>query len=599
MSGTKIWQSERASDDVLTVGELVAAPGDRAGQEDQRGHPRGLNSTVFRHSPTHSRALPVRDLTPRERRTSSGKRPRVIGPSGLVRQSARQLRRTAHSLRRPATPWYRATRRPMARWCSRPGTSVARRGGCRSGGRRRPAGVGARSRLAERAGALERLQAGELCRAATHWPTRSCSRPASSAARPRPRSRPCSTASTWRAARWPASSTGAGRPRRAAALPAARGGRRDRPVQLSAPPLPRPRRAGAAHRQHRGDQAERSSRRCAASATPRRSQAADLPAGVVNVVIGAGEVGAALVEQSAVRGLCFTGSWPIGRRILAAVARSPRAAGRARARRQEHLRRARRLRAAPGGARGRGRRLPVGRPALHRHRARAGPPQDRRSLHRRARRRGPRARGSATPTIRRCSPGRWRPRPRSPRSRPRSTPPARPAPSRSCRARGSRAGSYRTASLHRLPDGVHHVAGYTDVEVFGPDLCVEVIDGDDEAIAVIEASPYGFANAVFTGSRRGSSTSSPRTRSGILQPQPLDQPGQPQAAVRRRGQERQLPADRRVGAAQRDLAGRDAREPARRGHRAPPARRAVAAVRSRPARAASTPTRRPPRPRAT
>src|SRR5262249_41282836 len=58
-------------------------------------------------------------------------------------------------------------------------------------------------------------------------------------------------------------------------------------------------------------------------------------------------------------------------------------------------------------------------------------------------------------------------------------------------------GYYRTASLHRLPDGVHHVPGYTDIEVFGPDLCVEVIDGDDEAIAVIEASPYGFANAVF------------------------------------------------------------------------------------------------------
>jgi acyl-CoA reductase-like NAD-dependent aldehyde dehydrogenase len=33
-------------------------------------------------------------------------------------------------------------------------------------------------------------------------------------------------------------------------------------------------------------------------------------------------------------------------------------------------------------------------------------------------------------------------------------------------------GCYRTASLHRIPDGVHHVAGYTDFEVFGPDLSV-------------------------------------------------------------------------------------------------------------------------------
>ena len=39
-------------------------------------------------------------------------------------------------------------------------------------------------------------------------------------------------------------------------------------------------------------------------------------------------------------------------------------------------------------------------------------------------------------------------------------------------------GYYRSASLHRLPDGTHHVPGYTDVEVFGPDLCVEVIDSE-------------------------------------------------------------------------------------------------------------------------
>jgi acyl-CoA reductase-like NAD-dependent aldehyde dehydrogenase len=55
----------------------------------------------------------------------------------------------------------------------------------------------------------------------------------------------------------------------------------------------------------------------------------------------------------------------------------------------------------------------------------------------------------------------------------------------------------------------------TDVEVFGPDLCVEVIDSDDRAIAVIEASPYGFANAVFTGSAARQAFYA-RTRSGIM-----------------------------------------------------------------------------------
>ncbi len=77
-------------------------------------------------------------------------------------------------------------------------------------------------------------------------------------------------------------------------------------------------------------------------------------------------------------------------------------------------------------------------------------------------------------------------------------------------------GSYRTASVHRLPDGVHHVPGYTDTEIFGPDLSVEVIDSDEEAIAILEASPYGFANAVFTGSAERFERIYAGTRSGIL-----------------------------------------------------------------------------------
>ncbi len=77
-------------------------------------------------------------------------------------------------------------------------------------------------------------------------------------------------------------------------------------------------------------------------------------------------------------------------------------------------------------------------------------------------------------------------------------------------------GAYRTASLHELPDGCHSVPGYTDVEVFGPDLCVEVIDTDDEAVAVLDASPYGFANAVFTASDARFEAIAARTRSGIL-----------------------------------------------------------------------------------
>ncbi len=61
-------------------------------------------------------------------------------------------------------------------------------------------------------------------------------------------------------------------------------------------------------------------------------------------------------------------------------------------------------------------------------------------------------------------------------------------------------GFYRTASLHLLRDAQQHIPGYTDTEVFGPDLSIAVIDSDDEAIALLKSSPYGFANAVFTGS---------------------------------------------------------------------------------------------------
>ncbi|MGE5185499.1 MAG: aldehyde dehydrogenase family protein, partial [Acidobacteriota bacterium] len=46
---------------------------------------------------------------------------------------------------------------------------------------------------------------------------------------------------------------------------------------------------------------------------------ARLPAGVLNVVVGAGEVGAAMVAEPSLRGLAFTGSWAVGRRIVEAA----------------------------------------------------------------------------------------------------------------------------------------------------------------------------------------------------------------------------------------------------------------------------------------
>jgi acyl-CoA reductase-like NAD-dependent aldehyde dehydrogenase/GNAT superfamily N-acetyltransferase len=245
------------------------------------------------------------------------------------------------------------------------------------------------------------------------------------------------------------------------------------------------------------------------------AQAAELPPGVFNLVIGTGELGAALLEQPALRGLCFTGSWATGRRILAATLDRPevlvalelggkntcvvlddcamrqavhevvvggylsagqRCTGTERV--LVHRKIADRFVAALAAV---ARELPFGHPedpAMF-----AGPLVSQAALARVDAALDAARKAGAEPIV----PGQRLP-----------------------------GGFYRTASLHRLPDGVHHAPGYTDLEVFGPDLCVEVIDSDDEAIAVIEASPYGFANAVFTGSQARFEHVYARTRAGIV-----------------------------------------------------------------------------------
>src|SRR5689334_21863788 len=245
------------------------------------------------------------------------------------------------------------------------------------------------------------------------------------------------------------------------------------------------------------------------------AQAAGLPAGVVNVVVGTGEVGAALVGERAVRGLCFTGSWVVGRRILEAALDRPELllalelGGKntcvvlddCALRQAVHE-------VVVGGYLSAGQRCTgTERVLVHRKIAdrflaalapvvaglRFGHPDD--------------ASVFAGPLVNQAALAKLEGALEVARKA--GAEPIVPG-------RRLPGGSYRTASLHRLPDGVHHVPGYTDLEVFGPDLCVEVIDSDDEAIAVIEASPYGFANAVFTGSSARFEHIYARTRSGIL-----------------------------------------------------------------------------------
>lgn len=240
-----------------------------------------------------------------------------------------------------------------------------------------------------------------------------------------------------------------------------------------------------------------------------------LPAGVFNLVQGTGAVGAALVADRRVRGLCFTGSYAVGRRIQEAALDRPELlvalemGGKntvvvlddASVRQAAHE-------VLIGGYLSAGQRCTA---------------TDRVLVHRKLA-------GALVDALRVAAPRLRFGHPDDPASfaGPLATAAGRDrfeAALAAGRAGGAEpivagerlpGGFYRTASLHRLPDGRHDAPGYTDVELFGPDLGVELIDDDDEAIAVIGASPFGFANAVFTASSERFERFYRETTSGIL-----------------------------------------------------------------------------------
>ena len=242
--------------------------------------------------------------------------------------------------------------------------------------------------------------------------------------------------------------------------------------------------------------------------------AAKLPDGVFNLIVGLGDVGAALIAEP-LRGLCFTGSWTVGRRILEAALDKPEMLtalemGGKNAcivlddcalRQAVHE-------VAVGGYLSAGQRC-TGTERVLVHRAIAdrfvdalarvarelkfGNPEDRSSFA------GPLVTKQALDKVDTALAA-------AVKGGAQAVLPGQRLPG----------GSYRSASIHRLPDGTHHVPGYTDLELFGPDLCIETIDSDDEAIAAINAVPYGFANAVFTGSAARFENIYARIHSGIL-----------------------------------------------------------------------------------
>lgn len=241
--------------------------------------------------------------------------------------------------------------------------------------------------------------------------------------------------------------------------------------------------------------------------------AAQLPPGTLNVVAGTGEVGAAMVRAPQLHGLCFTGSWAVGQKILAAAVDRPELlialemGGKnmcvvlddCALRQAVHE-------VVIGGYISAGQRCTAtDRVLVHRKIADAfiaaladcvrslkfGSPEDPAVFA------GPLSTMAAAAKVDACLGV-------AERAGAEVVVPSRALPG----------GAFRTASLYRLPGGVHEVPGYTDVELFGPNLCVEVVEDDDEAIAILAASPFGFVNSVFTQSRFEPFFA--RTRSGML-----------------------------------------------------------------------------------
>jgi succinylglutamic semialdehyde dehydrogenase len=76
-------------------------------------------------------------------------------------------------------------------------------------------------------------------------------------------------------------------------------------------------------------------------------------------------------------------------------------------------------------------------------------------------------------------------------------------------------GFYVRPAVHRA-QGHAKVAGYTDTELFAPDLAVQVVDSLDEAMAAANDTPFGLSAAVFTRSQESFELCADTLRVGVL-----------------------------------------------------------------------------------
>lgn len=79
-----------------------------------------------------------------------------------------------------------------------------------------------------------------------------------------------------------------------------------------------------------------------------------------------------------------------------------------------------------------------------------------------------------------------------------------------------RKGHYALPAIHCAPQADACVPGYSDEELFGPDLAVHVVDDLDHALALANRSRFGLAAAVFTRSRERLEHAADELRVGTL-----------------------------------------------------------------------------------
>jgi succinylglutamic semialdehyde dehydrogenase len=77
-------------------------------------------------------------------------------------------------------------------------------------------------------------------------------------------------------------------------------------------------------------------------------------------------------------------------------------------------------------------------------------------------------------------------------------------------------GHYLRPAVHRAPGAATRVPGYSERELFGPDLAVYPVADLDEAISVANDTPFGLSAAVFTASEAAFEHAVDGVRVGVL-----------------------------------------------------------------------------------